>query len=167
MARERLRLQEVGDEADGQPTYLFPDYRSTLLRAPTKPLAAASPDAVGADGPVFGDDAVDEHDHDLTQRHGGEPLGERIVVSGRVLAEALVQWYRARSTALLDACSETCLRRAWRAEHFSCWMTSMLHRLPDADPFDLKLQLSQLRYVVSSHAAAAGLAENYVGLDRV
>jgi hypothetical protein len=72
-----------------------------------------------------------------------------------------------RSTALLDAYSETCLRRAWRAEHFSWWMTSMLHRLPDADPFDLKLQLSQLRYVVSSHAAAACLAENYVGLDRV
>ena len=84
-----------------------------------------------------------------------------------VLAEALVRWYRTRSTALLDAYSDTCLRRAWRAEHFSWWMTSMLHRLPDADPFDLKLQLSQLRYVVSSQAAAASLAENYVGLDRV
>jgi p-hydroxybenzoate 3-monooxygenase len=84
-----------------------------------------------------------------------------------VLADALVGWYGTGSTALLDAYSETCLRRAWRAEHFSWWMTSMLHRLPDGDPFDLKLQLSQLRYVVSSHAAATSLAENYVGLDRV
>jgi p-hydroxybenzoate 3-monooxygenase len=84
-----------------------------------------------------------------------------------VLAEALVHWYRKRSTALLDAYSDACLRRAWRAEHFSWWMTSMLHRLPDADPFDLKLQLSQLRYVVGSQAAATSLAENYVGLDRV
>jgi p-hydroxybenzoate 3-monooxygenase len=84
-----------------------------------------------------------------------------------VLAEALVHWYRTRSTTLLDAYSETCLRRTWRAEHFSWWMTSMLHRLPHAEPFDLKLQLSQLRYVVTSHAAATSLAENYVGLDRV
>jgi p-hydroxybenzoate 3-monooxygenase len=84
-----------------------------------------------------------------------------------VLAEALGHWYRTRSTALLDAYSDTCLRRAWRAEHFSWWMTSMLHRLPDADPFDLKLQISQLRYVVGSQAAATSLAENYVGLDRV
>jgi p-hydroxybenzoate 3-monooxygenase len=44
-------------------------------------------------------------------------------------------------------------------------MTSMLHRLPDDDPFGLKLQLSQLRYVVSSELAAASLAENYVGLE--
>jgi p-hydroxybenzoate 3-monooxygenase len=51
----------------------------------------------------------------------------------------------------------------WRAEHFSWWMTSMLHRAGD-DPFDLKLQLSQLRYVATSPAAARSLAENYVGL---
>jgi p-hydroxybenzoate 3-monooxygenase len=85
----------------------------------------------------------------------------------RVLAEAIVDWYRTRSAALLDAYSHTCVRRVWRAEHFSWWMTSMLHRLPDGDPFDLKLQLSQLRYVVGSPAASASLAENYVGLDRV
>jgi p-hydroxybenzoate 3-monooxygenase len=52
----------------------------------------------------------------------------------------------------------------WRAEHFSWWMTSMLHRFPAGDEFDAKLQLSQLRYVTSSRAAAASLAENYVGL---
>jgi p-hydroxybenzoate 3-monooxygenase len=83
----------------------------------------------------------------------------------RVLAEALVEWYASGSAALLDAYSATCLRRVWRAEHFSWWMTSMLHRPPGDDPFDLQLQLSQLRYVASSRAAAASLAENYVGLE--
>ena len=63
--------------------------------------------------------------------------------------------------------SERCLRRVWRAEHFSWWMTSMLHRPPDEDPFDWRLQLSQLRYVTTSEAAARSLAENYVGLDAV
>jgi len=81
----------------------------------------------------------------------------------RILAEALVAWYRTGSTAGLDGYSDACLRRIWRAEHFSWWMTSMLHKLGD-DPFDAQLQLSQLRYVTSSQAAARSLAENYVGL---
>ena len=85
----------------------------------------------------------------------------------RVLAEALVAWFRSGKTAGLDAYSATCLRRVWRAEHFSWWMTRMLHRAEDEDAFDLKLQLSQLRYVTTSHAAAASLAENYVGLASV
>ena len=85
----------------------------------------------------------------------------------RTLAEALAAWYASGSSALLDGYSETCLRRVWRAEHFSWWMTSMLHRSPGADSFDLRLQLSQLRYLTSSRAAAASLAENYVGLERV
>ena len=85
----------------------------------------------------------------------------------RVLAEALADWYGSGSATGLDAYSETCLRRVWRAEHFSWWMTQMLHRRDDQDAFDLKLQLSQLRYVTTSHAAAASLAENYVGLDAV
>ena len=85
MARERLRLQEVGDEANGQPPYRFPDYRSTRLRAPTKPLLLLPQTLSELTGPAFGDDAVDQLDHDLTQQHAGEPLGERIVVSGRVL----------------------------------------------------------------------------------
>ena len=63
----------------------------------------------------------------------------------RVLAEALVDWYRSGTTTGLDAYSETCLRRVWRAEHFSWWMTQMLHRPEGHDAFDLKLQLSQLR----------------------
>jgi p-hydroxybenzoate 3-monooxygenase len=85
----------------------------------------------------------------------------------RTLAEALGSWYASGSSELLDAYSATCLRRVWRAEHFSWWMTSMLHRPPGADDFDLRLQHSQLRYLASSAAAAASLAENYVGLERV
>ena len=85
----------------------------------------------------------------------------------RVLAEAIVDWYATSSTTGLDCYSDPCLRRVWRAEHFSWWMTTMLHRLPGDDPFDLKLQLSQLRYVCSSEAAARSLAENYVGLRTV
>jgi p-hydroxybenzoate 3-monooxygenase len=85
----------------------------------------------------------------------------------RVLAEALVNWYRTGSTALLDAYSAECLRRVWRAEHFSWWMTTMLHRPPDADPFGTQLQLAQLRYVTSSKAMATSLAENYTGLRQV
>jgi p-hydroxybenzoate 3-monooxygenase len=83
----------------------------------------------------------------------------------RLLAEALVSWYRTKNEDLLDAYSPSCLRRVWRAEHFSWWMTSMLHRPPGDDPFDLRLQLSQLGYVVTSRAAAASLAENYVGFE--
>ena len=84
----------------------------------------------------------------------------------RLLAEALISWYRTGSSELLDGYSDTCLRRVWRAEHFSWWMTALLHRF-DSDEFDLKLQLSQLRYVTSSTAAATSLAENYVGIERV
>ncbi len=82
------------------------------------------------------------------------------------LADALVAWYREGDAARLDAYSEACLRRVWRAEHFSWWMTSMLHRFPDGDPFEAKLQLAQLRYVTSSRAAMTTLAENYTGFER-
>jgi p-hydroxybenzoate 3-monooxygenase len=85
----------------------------------------------------------------------------------RVLAGALADWYRTGSTSGLDSYSDTCLRRIWRAEHFSWWMTQLLHRPDGQDAFDLKLQLSQLRYVTTSDAAAASLAENYVGLVAV
>jgi len=87
------------------------------------------------------------------------------VADVRVLAEAVASWYRTGDRTLLDAYSDTCLRRVWRAEHFSWWMTSMLHRLPGDDPFAHRLQLAQLEYVCSSEAAATSLAENYVGLD--
>ena len=84
----------------------------------------------------------------------------------RVLAEGLRNWYRTGSFEDLERYSERCLRRVWRCEHFSWWMTSMLHRSPESDPFELRLQLSQLRYLTSSEAAARSLAENYVGLER-
>ena len=85
----------------------------------------------------------------------------------RLLAEALTSWYRTGSSGLLDGYSDACLRRVWRAEHFSWWMTSMLHRFDSGDDFDLRLQLSQLRYVTTSTAAATSLAENYVGIERI
>jgi p-hydroxybenzoate 3-monooxygenase len=85
----------------------------------------------------------------------------------RLLAEAIVRWYESGDEELLDAYSDACLRRVWRCEHFSWWMTTMLHLPPGADPFDLRLQRSQLRYVTTSPAQATALAENYVGLERV
>jgi p-hydroxybenzoate 3-monooxygenase len=85
----------------------------------------------------------------------------------RVLSEALGAWYEHGDESGLDAYSDTCLRRVWRVQHFSWWMTSMLHRFGGDDPFEPQLQRSQLHYVVSSRAAATTLAENYVGLERV
>ncbi len=79
-----------------------------------------------------------------------------------VLADALTALLDGRP-ALADAYSRTCLDRVWRSTHFSWWMTTMLHPTPGADAMEGKLQLSQLRYVTSSRAAAASLAENYTG----
>jgi protocatechuate 3,4-dioxygenase beta subunit len=67
------------------PPYLHPDYVATRLRAPARPLIPLPAGLADPAGPVFGDDEVAEGDHDLTRQHAGEPLGERIVVSGRVL----------------------------------------------------------------------------------
>jgi p-hydroxybenzoate 3-monooxygenase len=86
------------------------------------------------------------------------------VADVRVLARALAGYYRSSSAEMLARYSETALRRVWRAEHFSWWMTSMLHRYHDDTPFHHRLQLAELEYVVASRAAAASLAENYVGL---
>jgi p-hydroxybenzoate 3-monooxygenase len=79
-----------------------------------------------------------------------------------LLAPALVAWLRKDDPALADAYADSAVRRVWRCTHFSWWMTTMLHAT--ADPFDEQLQLSQLRWVTSSEAGAAGLAENYAGL---
>jgi p-hydroxybenzoate 3-monooxygenase len=84
-----------------------------------------------------------------------------------VLADAIAHWYGSGSETGLGDYSATALRRVWRAQHFSWWMTSMLHRFGDDDPYQRQLQLSQLRYTVASRAAAASLAENYVGLLKV
>ena len=80
-----------------------------------------------------------------------------------VLAEALTSLLLRNDAGPADAYSDSCLSRVWRATHFSWWMTSMLHVDPHPDPFGAELQLSQLRYVVSSRAAATTLAENYTG----
>ena len=72
----------------------------------------------------------------------------------RRLAPAITELVRHGGTGLLDRYSEDCLRRVWRAEHFSWWMTSMLHIFDDADAFQQRLQLSQLRYTATSPAAA-------------
>jgi len=85
------------------------------------------------------------------------------VADVRVLSRALASLLRGDSS-LASSYSDTCLRRVWRAEHFSWFMTTMLHTDPAADGFARQLQLSQLRYVAWSRAAATSLAENYVGL---
>jgi len=81
-----------------------------------------------------------------------------------ILARALADFYASGREDELRAYSQACLARVWRAEHFSWWMTSMLHRFPNDDAFGHRLQLSQLEYVTSSIPAATSLAENYVGL---
>jgi p-hydroxybenzoate 3-monooxygenase len=80
-----------------------------------------------------------------------------------MLATALRAALAGGSWELADGYSASCLERVWRATHFSWWMTSMLHIAPGQDPFESQLQLSQLRYVTSSEAAALSLAENYSG----
>lgn len=86
------------------------------------------------------------------------------VADVQVLARALARFYATGSQCLLDKYSDTCLRRVWKVQRFSWWMTSMLHRFPNESPFDHRRQLAELDYVTSSRAAAQTLAENYVGL---
>jgi p-hydroxybenzoate 3-monooxygenase len=81
-----------------------------------------------------------------------------------VLAHAVAAFYRSGRSNLLDRYSATCLRRIWKAQRFSWWMTQMLHLDPTFNDFDRKRQLAELDYVTSSEAAARSLAENYVGL---
>ncbi len=81
----------------------------------------------------------------------------------QTLAAALAAWYRDGDATGLDAYSTSCLRRAWRSEHFSAFMTGMLHRDVAGDPFEHKLRLANLEYIVQSRAAARSLAENYTG----
>ncbi|MBS2963196.1 4-hydroxybenzoate 3-monooxygenase [Actinocrinis puniceicyclus] len=84
-----------------------------------------------------------------------------------LLAAAIIRAHDKGDESLLDAYSDTALRRVWRAEHFSYFMTTMLHRDPRQDEFAHRLQLSNLHYIAASDAAAASLAENYVGLPVV
>ncbi len=82
----------------------------------------------------------------------------------RYLSRAFVGFYRERSSAGIDAYSDTCLRRVWKAERFSWWFTSLMHRFPETGAIGQKLQRAELDYLVRSRAASTALAENYVGL---
>ena len=81
-----------------------------------------------------------------------------------VLSRALQQFYRSGRSELIERYSATCLRRVWKAQRFSWWMTQLFHLDPTHNAFDRQRQLAELDYVVSSEAAARSLAENYVGL---
>jgi p-hydroxybenzoate 3-monooxygenase len=86
------------------------------------------------------------------------------VADVRVLSRALSDYFKHGATEGLEAYSATCLRRVWKAQRFSWWMTSMLHKFPGLSAYDERVQFAELDYVVSSEAAARSLAENYVGL---
>ena len=80
------------------------------------------------------------------------------------LSRAIAAWYEAGDQSLLEAYSGTCLRRVWKAERFTWWMTTLLHQFPENGPFGERIQLAELDYLVGSQAAMTALAENYVGL---
>jgi p-hydroxybenzoate 3-monooxygenase len=82
----------------------------------------------------------------------------------RFLAEALVAYYKSGRTDLLDGYSARCLKRVWKAQRFSWWMTGLTHRFPEASPFERRAQAAELSYLAASKAAQTTLAENYVGL---
>ncbi|MBB6348804.1 4-hydroxybenzoate 3-monooxygenase [Nonomuraea muscovyensis] len=86
------------------------------------------------------------------------------VADVRVLTEALDSFFATGSADLLDGYSRACLKRVWRAQHFSWWMTTLLHTFDTDDDYGRRLQVSHLDHVTSSEAAATTLAENYVGL---
>ena len=83
----------------------------------------------------------------------------------RYLSAALVAWYESKSEGLLAQYAENCLRHIWRGEHFSWYMTKLLHKFPDGSLFDERLQKSELEYLFRSEAASKSLAENYVGFS--
>jgi p-hydroxybenzoate 3-monooxygenase len=82
----------------------------------------------------------------------------------RFLSRALIEHYREHSDQGIDRYSERCLARVWKAERFSWWFTSLMHKLPDTGAIGARLQRAELDYLVSSRAATTVLAENYVGL---
>ncbi len=82
----------------------------------------------------------------------------------KVLAAGITEFYKSGATGVLDAYPETCLRRIWKAQRFSWWMTSMLHLFPGQDEFARRIQLAEVDYITGSEAGARSLADNYVGL---
>jgi protocatechuate 3,4-dioxygenase, beta subunit len=89
VTRRTTQLRSVPDGTDpGHPPYLYPDYRSTELRAPKRPLVILPHTLSELTGPAYGHESIGELDHDLTRQHAGEPLGERIIVTGCVTDSA-------------------------------------------------------------------------------
>ena len=82
----------------------------------------------------------------------------------KYLSSALIEYYRDGSEAGIDRYSERCLRRIWRAERFSWWFTSLMHRFPDSGEIGQRFQEAELDYLIHSEAGARSVAENYVGL---
>ncbi len=82
----------------------------------------------------------------------------------KFLSSALIDFYLEKSTAGIDNYSQRALKRIWKAERFSWWLTSLMHRFPDSEGFGQRLQEAELDYLVNSTAASTTLAENYVGL---
>jgi p-hydroxybenzoate 3-monooxygenase len=82
----------------------------------------------------------------------------------KYLSGALIEYYRDKTNAGIDHYSEKCLARVWKAERFSWWFTSLMHRFPEGGEFGQKVQEAELDYLVGSRAASTALAENYVGL---
>jgi p-hydroxybenzoate 3-monooxygenase len=89
------------------------------------------------------------------------------VADVRHLAAALIAYYQKGRSDLLDAYSDSCLARVWKAQRFSWWMTNLTHRFPEASPFERRAQAAELAYLATSRAAQTVLAENYVGLPIV
>ena len=82
----------------------------------------------------------------------------------KYLSQALIEFYAERSAAGIDHYSERCLRRVWRAERFSWWFTSLMHRFPGEGEIAQKLQEAELDYLIHSESGSRTIAENYVGL---
>ncbi len=82
----------------------------------------------------------------------------------KYLSSAFIEHFNERSAAGIDTYSARCLRRVWKAERFSWWLTTLMHRFPDAESFGQKVQEAELDYLVNSRAMSTALSENYVGL---
>jgi p-hydroxybenzoate 3-monooxygenase len=82
----------------------------------------------------------------------------------KYLSSALIEYFQEKSEQGIDTYSERCLKRIWKAERFSWWLTSLMHRFPDTEGFGQKVQEAELAYLVNSRALSTSLAENYVGL---
>ena len=86
------------------------------------------------------------------------------VADSLVLSKGIIEFYKSGKEEFLSRYSQICLQRVWKAQRFSWWMTTMLHRDFNHSAYDYDIQVAELSYVTSSRAAAASLAENYVGL---